>query len=206
MAAKRLSRALLSPVETEALAVARDWFDGSRELTTPEYSRAWFHDWLRMWARTNDDGMMHVVGYARAGDRFADDVVREMARKIVNREERLPTTLGAYVMDYLAGPGPGPGGRRGRKKIDNLYRDVAIVIAVGSVVARFGLSPTRNTGTNRNQSACSIVAKALSDLRKRGALPFQPPTAKAIESVWLRLNRSIFPRGPVAHNMANVCW
>jgi len=53
----------------------------------------------------------------------------------------------------------GPSRKRGRKKVDNFHRDLALATAVFKVSEKFGFRPTRNR-VSKSQSACSIVAEA----------------------------------------------
>ena len=66
--------------------------------------------------------------------------------------------------------------KRGRKRETNYFRDRDIALAIWKL-RRFGYKPYRNRAQDQRESACSIVASALTELNLSPA---------AIEKIWQR--------------------
>ena len=87
-----------------------------------------------------------------------DNHMRRLAAALVLRGDPLPEQLRDFVADALF-RAPLRKNRRGPKGKDT--RDLLIQVAVKCIVKTYGLKPTRNEATDKVESACSIVAKAL---------------------------------------------
>jgi hypothetical protein len=135
---------------------------------------------LKAYAMQHTLHMMDIIAYACAGDRLAEEAVRELIAEYTDRGEQLPVCLGAYNMD-LAVYGP-PSHKRGNHSGDKLLRDLVITLIVYKVAANFGLPYV-----GRHVSACSIVADAL------GALKIAGVTYHAVKKIWGRWQRAILP-------------
>jgi hypothetical protein len=153
-------------------------------MMAAEYSRAFLRDIMRQLATYSAQGMLYIVQLARGGDPEAHATLIEMYTEMTNRRELPPAVLANYAMESRVGFR----GRRGRRKIDHFYRDVAIVVTVNHLVERFGLSPTRNSASRSQPSACSIIAGVLGDAR------IGSTGEKAVEIIWNRLAKICFPR------------
>ena len=123
----------------------------------------------------SDEAINNVVGIAKSGDRVADEALREIAAWLRSNEKSLPGALARYVDEGR------PKRNRGPHPIKKVFRDDAVFHAVKLAVSR-GLNPTRNREQLETESACSLVARVLSDLRDgsgRGE--------GAIEEIWYRV-------------------
>jgi hypothetical protein len=100
--------------------------------------------------------LMDAVELARAGYELWEECLRELILEYKNRGKTMPTYLAAFDMELTRGIRH----KAGRRRDNDLARDLIIGHTVGMVAERFGLRPTRNY-TSRRVSACSIVAAAL---------------------------------------------
>lgn len=162
-------------LEAEALASAREYLDRLRSYLGPETGREFLRNTMRWLLRQSVTSRLHVISRARAGYEDADLVVRELCLEMESRGEQLPTELSAYRMDIMAAAGYKR--RRGKKKVDNLFRDIVIVLLVEHLVSHFGLSATRNSATRKRPSACSVAGKAIGGLGINIG-------EKAVEAIW----------------------
>jgi hypothetical protein len=184
----------LIAVEAEALAVARETIERYRTQLGPEFSRAILRDMMRVYAMT-DVGMLNLIAEARDGDNIAAQVLKDIATSLWNRKVPLPGFLETYVAESWNGLITGR--RRGKKTVDHFGRDVFIARLVMEISAYFGLNATRGKsrpGSQRKQSACSIVREAFNGMR--------PPVAgfgseKTVEDIYNRHWRALTPDFPL---------
>ena len=140
-----------------------------------------------------------VIKGARNGDRDADAVLCEIAAAF-NEDSCfiMPPALRTYVgerLRALAADVTAQSRLRGRKIHTNLRRNLAIVTAVAELVG-CGFYATRNEGTER-ECACSIVAKALTDLG--GEI-----TYSAVVKIWAE--HAYLARMPEIIRLVNIRW
>lgn len=121
-------------------------------------------------------GMRKVIGYARQGDEFSADVLREVFSDILESGAPMPPCLRTYFKDTGNSPPKG----RGKKKIDYFQRDDIIAGLVGDLADAFQIPATRNRAATR-ESASSIVARALSVTK------VAPMGEKAVEAICTRV-------------------
>jgi hypothetical protein len=100
--------------------------------------------------------LMEAVELARAGYEFWEECLRELILKYKNHRQEMPLYLAAFDMELTRGIRH----KAGRRRDDDMVRDMIIGQIVGMVAERFRLRPTRNY-TSRRVSACSVVAAAL---------------------------------------------
>jgi hypothetical protein len=123
--------------------------------------------------------------FPRKGAVGPDFLLRWQAHHIIERlpDEVMPSSVRDYACSILSEP------PKGLKHTYAEDRDVFIVEVIGLVIGR-GFLPTRNDATRTkerygepvNQSACSIVAKALARIGVR-------LSERAIEDIWARYVR-----------------
>jgi hypothetical protein len=111
---------------------------------------------LRAFILRDAKNLMDAVELARAGYEFWEECLRELILEYKNRREEMPIYLVAFDMELTRGIRH----KAGRRRDDDMARDLIIGQIVGMVGERFGLRPTRNYASRR-VSACSIVAAAL---------------------------------------------
>jgi hypothetical protein len=120
---------------------------------------------LRMMARTNAPD--EAVEWALAGDRMARQACMEAAAKHISEGRALPGTLANFIAAFLGSAAKKLKGKRGHDPEANIARDLRIVLAVCAAAEKGGLRPTRNDAaqdkSNAAESACSIVARVLSE-------------------------------------------
>ena len=119
-----------------------------------------------------------MIALARAGEPEAQAVVERAILELQSRGAALPTELGAYNMDKIAGLLQ-PHLSSGPKRKDRLMRNTFIALAVEALVDGFGLLPTRKPRRGR-PSASSIVAEAYSLEAGKGSIG-----ENAVEAIWL---------------------
>jgi hypothetical protein len=101
--------------------------------------------------------LMDAVAFARAGFELWEDCLRELVLEFQNRDEKMPVYLAAFAMDLARYPR-----KAGRRRADDMMRDLIVGHVVGMVAERFNLKPRRNPASKRPApAACSIVAAAL---------------------------------------------
>lgn len=181
-------------LEAEARTYARAWlakfgdmdpFELGLPIRDRSYGRTWLRQELKAIARSHPQNMMWVIDNARAGWDDADVVLRELAIEVVDRGERLPTALGAYVMEALRGH-PAPPGPR---KATHAFQNILIAGLTAELVAKFNLKPTRNP-LSKAVSACDIVADTVNGANIRRSIRY-----KDVEGVWNRLGKWLLPEG-----------
>jgi hypothetical protein len=123
---------------------------GSNEKFALEMFKRW-----AMFRRTNMEILMKL---AQGGDGLADQALRELIMEHVDRQMPLPDLLAIYNIHLLAKTNVRK--TRGPKKESNAIRDRALFGLIVEIAERFGLQPTRNMGSQKSDSACSIVAAA----------------------------------------------
>jgi hypothetical protein len=117
-----------------------------------------------------------LVAKAVDGDQVAPKVLFWVAARFVESGCAMPHHLRRYVAEALTSRSrDAPPRRRGPDPYAKHARDTDIADAVGKIV-RLGFRPTRNR-ESQNESACSIVAKALQKL----GLHVEVPT---VEKIW----------------------
>jgi hypothetical protein len=179
----------------EALAYARDFIAMWKcedllglgvPALDPQAGHIFVRRHLKALASSHPLNMMSVVDYARAGWDEADAALRELAVEVIDRGERMPTALGAYVMGLIR-----PGGPRGPKKATKAMQDVFLAILLSILVERFGLNPTRNSATQM-PCACDVAAQAVNEARIGRQLAY-----KALEGLWFRWGKACLCVRPV---------
>jgi hypothetical protein len=162
-------------MHTDSLrATGYSWFskEGSRELSRRI---------LKVHAMTSPFAMDEIVTYAMAGWHDAHEALGELISEFHARGQQLPCQLAAYDIHAwhrrLAS-------LRGRRKSDNVTRNICAALIVDALCKRFGLKATRNRQSKRperRQSAAGILAQALKE-----ELPheFFKPSARGIETMW----------------------
>jgi hypothetical protein len=94
----------------------------------------------------------------------------------------MPAHLRKYIATYLREQSrKAPERRRGRDPYANYYRDTKIASVVRELVD-LGYQPTRNRASD-NESACSIVARALEKMGVHLSVP-------AVEKIWNTYRRN----------------
>lgn len=93
-----------------------------------------------------------AINEARAGNRFADAALRNLADELKRLRAPIPSILAEYVKTTFRRPKSRPKKPTERKE--------AIRLAV-LVARQSGLDETRNRATNGRESASSVVARAL---------------------------------------------
>src|SRR5262245_48744540 len=111
---------------------------------------------LRAFILRDAKNLMDAVELARMGYEFWEECLRELILEYKNSREEMPLYLAAFDMELTRGIRH----KAGRRRDDDMARDLIIGQIVGMVAERFSLRPTRNY-TSRRVSACSIVAAAL---------------------------------------------
>jgi hypothetical protein len=100
-----------------------------------------------------DVATSRLIFWAKAGNEYADNVLRNTAMVYADRGQPLSKVLTGYICFAKPSTGLGLGKRK------TLYRD-ALLAAMTHRITQLGFLPTRNSATNDKESACSIVAKA----------------------------------------------
>jgi hypothetical protein len=144
-------------------------------------------------ARSGTHWLRLVIEYARLGEDEADLALREYAVEIIDSGAAMPTFLQVYLADAhllpIASRHPGP------KRKSNFIRNIAILVLVALVSEEFGLKPTRAYGFAKRPCGCSIVADALGEAKRAGAIELQAPTEQAVAAIWKRYSPIAFPNG-----------
>jgi hypothetical protein len=99
-----------------------------------------------------------LIADAKRGDPDADQVLREVAAKYLERDELLPKPLADYAATSLRAHSDRKKRKQRSRKTES--RDRRLARVVYAVSQKFGLEPTRNRATDR-PCACSIVAVAI---------------------------------------------
>lgn len=110
------------------------------------------------WAMHDVTNLMDAVAFARAGYELWEDCLRDLILEYKHRGVTMPTYLAAFDMELTREISFAR--RAGRRRADDMMRDLIIGMIVGMVIERFNLRPRRNPAS-RHVSACSIVAAAL---------------------------------------------
>jgi hypothetical protein len=124
---------------------------------------------------------------ARNGWPYAHRVLCEKAQALTKAGAPLPLELQKYVVEKASAIVPKRKDGPGRSKYENFARNIQIRKAIEHLVKR-GIRPTRDPKSQRRESACSIVHKALirgstvQKTLKRGRR--QVMDEKAIEKIW----------------------
>jgi hypothetical protein len=161
-------------------AIACDWGD----LTSGQTIRRLMRSRLKYLALKGSDCTAAVIEMARRRDDvgdIADDVLLETAREIMDRGEPLHAMLNSYYQDATRRQ-PRARHKPGSDRTDDMGRDSFIAAAVILVQRKFGLQPTRGT-TSQRPSACSVVAKALSNRKLEG----RQWTEDTVVKIWTKL-------------------
>ena len=182
-------------VESEALTFARKFiaefhhsggpWSGHSPFSDIE-SRAFVRRTFAQAALHSAVNRLQLIAMARAGDSDARDVLHALMIEAKSRGEELPVELEGYNMEVLHG-GMGHRSPDGPKKKNKLTRHMFIALTVAAVIDRFPQLDPTGRSIDR-QSACSIVAEALQEIKLRLGY-------KAVESIWNRY-RNAMPTVP----------
>jgi len=109
----------------------------------------------------DDDKGTRLIAKARIGDKGADAVLCDVAKRFIELGRPLPAKLGEFICsEKLRGPRSLSRGR------PVLYRrDFDIYLALFKLT-ELGLHAKRNAETKKIESACSIVTQALKEVRE----------------------------------------
>jgi hypothetical protein len=129
-----------------------------------------------------EEGRLQLLAYARAGEEYAQKIIREALFELKTRGAPLPGEFINYDMELTAGMIPKPLTFSGPDQRDTLLRDISIAATVAAVCDRFYLKPTGRSA--RKRSACAVVAEALGAVGKQ-------MSPKAVEEVWRRYKRGM---------------
>lgn len=95
-------------------------------------------------------------------DPIAWDATKELAVKILEQEDPLPTELRQFTIGVLRGSERPK--KQGRYRAENLYRDQCVADAIYTL-NECGFTPlTKNSNESENNSACHVVVEALAKL------------------------------------------
>jgi hypothetical protein len=120
-------------------------------------------------------GRFGVIELARTGNTDAQEVLRRTISEIDSRGLTMPDELKTYRNEVFAGTRYSK--NTGRKKQDNIVRDLCIMLVVADLRKLFGIKPTLRS--RRRRSGCAIVAEALDEAKmQRGE--------EAVRSIWKR--------------------
>jgi hypothetical protein len=184
-------------VEVEALAFARKWIASCREGNFidlgvaplhPEAGRAFTRRLVKQYALMHPFNMDEIVKCAEAGWDDADIALRELVAEYVDRGEAMPAVLAAYNVRLINPNYVQPTKPHGKKKADNILKDMVVVTLVMELITRFPLEPTRfQLGRKRKHSACSIAADVTTEagLHRGGEA--------AIQKIWSRYQKAVLP-------------
>jgi hypothetical protein len=111
---------------------------------------------FREWMLRDVNNLMDAVEFARAGYEFFEDCLRDLMLEYKHRGEDMPTYLAAFDMELTRGIRH----KAGRRRDDDMVRDLIIGTIIGMVCERFSLRPKRNRASRR-VSGCSAMASAL---------------------------------------------
>src|SRR5262245_16123486 len=182
-------------VEAEALAFARQWIADMRASND-------FNGWgisvfdkqggavlVNRLMRILIDGDLHqallVCDLARAGWWPADRAIRDVNSDRARQGLPPLPLLNEFAARHL--DGEPPPSQATRSKVTNILFDVALATLVMELCERFGLKPTRSAYSHRRPSACSIVARAASEVGlHRGG-------EAALNKVWKHHARALTP-------------
>jgi hypothetical protein len=177
-------------VEAEALTYAKECirFMHTDSLRATGYSsfskegsRLLSRRVLKAYAMTSPFTMDEIVTYAMVGWHDAHEALGELISEFHARGQQLPPQLATYDIHAwhrrLASS-------RGRRKSDNVTRNICAALIMDALCQRFGLKPTRNRQSKRperRQSAAGILAQALKE-----ELPHDlfKPSSRGIETMW----------------------
>jgi len=106
-----------------------------------------------------------------------EDSIKAVLVELINDGEPIPEVLrGFAVHALLEKPKAKPIRKRG-PQTDLHHRNLMIGRTVLQIVEKYKLAPTRNRASQKVESACSIVARAL-------GMVGQPRTEAAVEKIW----------------------
>jgi hypothetical protein len=125
----------------------------------------------------DDDKAEPLIAKASDGDQMAHNVLCSVAARFVESGCAMPSRLRAYIAGTLSSQfRKAPQRHRGPDPYANYIRDGDVARVIGEVV-KLGFRPTRNRATTEAESACSIVAKALTKVGLNLSVP-------AVEKIW----------------------
>lgn len=124
--------------------------------------------------RIDNDELLDLVRSARE-HKETREYVLAVAAALVENEDRLPSELKEFVVEFLRNP-QHPSEGRGRKRSNLVQRDNTIGFVVAMICLRWKFSPTRNEVT-KAASAISTTQKALEQVGIH-------LTAGAITKIW----------------------
>jgi hypothetical protein len=130
---------------------------------------------------TNPFTMDETVTDAMAGWHDAHEALGELISEFHARGQQLPPQLAAYDIHAWRRRLPSS---RGRRKSDNVTRNICIAFIMDVLCKRFGLKATRNRQSKqpeRRQSAAGILAQALKEELPRELFK---PSARGLETMW----------------------
>jgi hypothetical protein len=177
-------------VEAEALLYARKCVRYLHDGSVRGYGVSWFSKeggrrltriFWKSYALHNQFTMDEVVASAMAGGHDEHEALGELITEFHARGQQLPPQLATYDVHAWNRRLSSPPGRR---KSDNVTRNLAFALVIDALVKHFGVKPTKNRAARRpaqRQSASSILAEAL-----KQELPdvMFKPTVRAIEFMW----------------------
>jgi hypothetical protein len=152
----------------------------SRHLDTLLGSAAWGFEFDPPWPlQWNEAFCQELIARANQGDGEAVCVLRTAAAMSLRAGVTVPTSLAAWTANYLTkGPPAKSSSRRGPHSRANVQRDRGIAHAIKTMTREpWGFAATRNRA-GKAESACSIVHKALTDLRIASV------SERAVEKIW----------------------
>ncbi|MEQ1770784.1 MAG: hypothetical protein ABL879_13185 [Devosia sp.] len=121
-----------------------------------------------------------LVTLAEAGWPQAHIALCEKAERETEAGDTLSIDLQAYIVRRAKGHPPAV--PRGRNRMANFARDATIAVTIRWLIKE-GFYATRNEATDAQESACSVVAKALA------ANGGPHLSERAIEKIWERYQR-----------------
>jgi hypothetical protein len=178
-------------VEREALQWATDWFRDRASFLSAEGSRRYLvasavnsflaaYDTAKYSIKTDEKIYVEDLLHNFKEEHFSPDLRCEVAAALLERNERLPSSLREFVVDYLRNPKIKR--KAGRDFYDLKLRNELIAHTINIISERWKFHPTRNDATE-DASAASIVRHALA----AGAELHL--TEAAIHKVWRRFGR-----------------
>jgi hypothetical protein len=183
-----MTKLLATIQSTEALAYARQLIErghrvdenGSSFFEAPQ-SQTFVRSLFSMMMLT-EDGRLQLLRYARAGEEYAQEIIRKALLELKSRGAPLPGEFVNYDMELTAGMVPKPLTFSGPDQRDTFLRDISIAATVAAVCDRYSLKPLGRSA--RKRSACSVVAEALGVVDKR-------MSTDAVERIWKRHRRGM---------------
>lgn len=147
------------------------WAD---QRKTAPFLRDFLKTIYRLACLSHCDRMQDVLTLARNGDAIADDVLCQLYREMKSSSVSPPVMLDVYVTMEVSRRSEGWRfkKRKGKKKTDQIMRNIGIVHTMAALIDVYGLHPTK--GSDWTIAASEIVGEIL-----------KPPVGyKAIEEVW----------------------